>query len=410
MNPVKVVITGIGILCPVGNSTKESWARLVRGESGIAKFEYDEKTDVEIGGGLKSFDADAVLGKKLARRYARFTHIALAAAREAVADAGLLSAGYDAENIGAVLGVGMGGVEVYEAERDVVREKGAMRVSPFGLPAVIPNTAAGMVAIEFNAQGPCYCISSACASSAHAIGEAVEMIRRGAADAMITGGVESSLTGGSIASFSRMGALSLRNGEPTKASRPFDRDRDGFVMGEGGAVLVLEREERAKARGATIYAEVAGYGASADAFHITQPDEGGRGAVQSMRRALANARIAASDVGYLNAHGTSTQLNDAVETLAIHSVFQEHARRLWVSGTKSMTGHLLGGAGALETAICALVHRHGVVPPTINLDNPDPACDLDYVPHQARERRIQVSVTNSFGFGGQNASLVLRAV
>jgi 3-oxoacyl-[acyl-carrier-protein] synthase II len=397
---------------PVGSDAQSTFRALIEGRSGIDRvsFELDERFEVRIAGEAAPFDAGAVLGPKEAGRQARFTQLAAVAAAEAIADAGLRDSRYPADRIATYIGVGLGGIERFVEGVLQLDRNGPMRISPYALPALIPNMAAGVVAILAGAQGPCYCPSSACASSAHAIGEAVELLRRGGADAVIAGGGEAGVTPLAIASFNRIHALSRRNDEPQRASRPFDKDRDGFVIAEGAAITILETLSSARKRGAKIYAEVAGYGASADAFHITQPDAEGRGAWQSMTWALRDAGIGPEEVGYINAHGTSTPYNDITETRAIKRAFGDHAKRLWVSSTKSMTGHLLGAAGSLELIATALAMQRGLFPPTINLDQPDPACDLDYVPNHTREGRHGVALSNSFGFGGQNASLVLRTV
>lgn len=408
----RIVITGIGAVTPLGNDAQSSFRAAVAGQSGIGPITFVQHPDarVRIGAAVKDFDAAAVMGKKEVHRHARFTHLALGAAKEALADSGLRDAGYEPERVGCILGVGMGGIDVIAQEVGAYDRAGPRKLSPFGIPAAIPNMAPGMVAIEANAQGPCFCIASACASSAHAIGEALESLRRGSTDAMITGGTESGLNPHGLAAFERLGALSKRNDDPVRASRPFERKRDGFVMSEGAGILVLETLERAQRRNAKIYAELAGYGASSDAFHVTRPAEDGAGMAHAMRRALRSAEISPDEVEYINAHGTATPSNDLAETLAIKTVFGERARALWVSSTKSMVGHMLGGAAAFETIVTALAIARSVVPPTTNLDEPDPQCDLDYVPHVARERRLRVALNNSFGFGGQNAALLLRAV
>ena len=408
----RIVITGMGAITPLGNDVQSAFRAAVEGQSGIGAIAFTQHPDarVRIGGAVKDFDAAAAIGKKEVHRHARFTHLVVGAAKEALADSGLASAGYAPERIGCILGVGMGGIEVIAQEVGAYDRSGPRKLSPFGIPAAIPNIASGMVAIEANAQGPCFCIASACASSAHAIGEAMESLRRGSTDAVITGGAESGLNPHGLAAFERLGALSKRNDEPRRASRPFDRNRDGFVMAEGASVLVLETMERAKQRNAKIYAELAGYGSTADAFHVTRPSEDGAGMARAMALALESAQVAPDDVDYVNAHGTATPSNDIAETRAIKRVFGARAQGLWISSTKSMVGHMLGGAAAFETIVAALAIARSVVPPTVNLDEPDPECDLDYVPHVARERRLRMVLNNSFGFGGQNAALLLRSV
>jgi 3-oxoacyl-[acyl-carrier-protein] synthase II len=408
----RVVITGIGAITPLGNDAPTAFRTAVEGRSGVGPVPFDQHADarVRIGAAVRGFDAAAAIGKKEVHRHARFTHLAVGAAKEALNDSGLSSAGYAPERIGCILGVGMGGIDVIAQEVGSYDRSGPRKLSPFGIPAAIPNMAPGMVAIAAGAQGPCFCIASACASSAHAIGEALESLRRGSTDAVITGGAESGLNPYGLAAFERLGALSKRNDEPARASRPFERCRDGFVMAEGAAVLVLETLDRAKQRNAKIYAELAGYGSSCDAFHVTRPSEDGAGMARAMALALSSARISVADVEYVNAHGTATPSNDLAETRAIKQLFGSQARSLWISSTKSMVGHMLGAAAAFETIVAALAISRCVVPPTINLDQPDPECDLDYVPHVARERRLNVVLNNSFGFGGQNAALLLRRV
>jgi 3-oxoacyl-[acyl-carrier-protein] synthase II len=345
---------------------------------------------------------------KEVRRNDRYTHFGFAAAKLAVADSGLNPAAENGDRVGVIIGSGIGGMHTYEQQLKILLERGPRKVSPFAIPSLISNMCSGLVAIELGARGPNFSVVSACASSAHAIGEAFHALRRGDADVMIAGGSEAAITPFSYASFCSMKAMSTRNDEPAKASRPFDRNRDGFIMGEGSGILVLETLEHARARGARIYCELVGYGASCDAFHITQPDPQGRGLSLAMTRALAVAGVRADQIDYINAHGTSTPYNDKFETLAIKHVFGEHARKLMVSSTKSMTGHLLGAAGGVEALICAKALQTGEVPPTINYEVPDPECDLDYVPNLKRAAPLRVVLSNNLGFGGQNASLVLR--
>jgi 3-oxoacyl-[acyl-carrier-protein] synthase II len=407
----RVVVTGMGALSPVGPTAPASFEALLAGRSGVVSWtaEVDERFETRIAAPVLDLDASAVLGKKDARRHARFTQLAAVAAAEAMRDAELKTTPDDAHRTAVILGVGLGGLECLHDAALALRDRGPSRVQPFGLPALIPNMAAGIVATLAGATGPCFSISSACASSAHAIGEATRLIRAGVIDRAITGGCEGCLNSLAIACFARMGALSKRNEDPVAASRPFDRDRDGFVIAEGAGILVLEALDHARARGARIHGEILGYHASADAFHPTAPDPEGVGASQAMRGALADARLDPSQIDYLNAHGTSTVVNDAVESIAIRRTFGSAAERLWVSSTKSMTGHMLGGAGAFESIVALQSLRHGAVPPTINYQTPDPPCDLDYVPNHARERRLRYVMSNSFGFAGQNASLVLGA-
>lgn len=408
----RVVVTGIGAVTPLGLTAPQTFRAMLEGQSGVGtlSFEMDPRFEVAIGAEVRDFDPARYFGRKDARRHARFTQLALVAAREALEDAGLRSAGYDEKKVAVILGVGLGGVEVTYEASTTLREHGPRKISPFMLPALIPNIAAGSVAIEAQAKGPCYCIASACASSGHAIGESFDLIRRGVIDAAVTGGAEAGLTPLGIAGFERMGALSRRNQDPQGASRPFDKDRDGFVLGEGAGILILESLDAASRRGATIYGEILGYGRTSDAYHITQPPPDGTGAKQAMIDALRDAAVDCERVEYINAHGTSTPQNDVAETIAIRAALGNHAKHVWVSSTKSMTGHLLGGACAVESIATLLTIRGGVVPPTINLHSPDPQCDLDYVPNSAREKRIRIAMNNAFGFGGQNTSLVFGAI
>jgi 3-oxoacyl-[acyl-carrier-protein] synthase II len=406
-----IVVTGMGAVSPVGNTAAEAFAALVQGKSGIAAIDPELGPDFEvrIAGQVRNFDHTQVLGRKHAKRHARYTHLALAAVHEAVAQSGLGEAGYAPERIGVIFGTGMGGLEVVVEEVHTLRARGPNKLSPFGLSASIPNIAAGMIGEVFNAQGPNHAVASACASGAHAIGQGLLLLRSGVVDAVIVGGSEAVIIPSAIGSFARMQALSLRNQEPTKASRPFDRGRDGFVLGEGAGALVLERYSAAQKRGAMLLGELAGYGASCDSFHVTRPREDGLGAQRAMRWALDDAKLAPEQVDYINAHGTSTPFNDEVEALAIRSVFGERTD-LWVSSTKSMSGHLLGAAGAFEAVVSLLALREHTVPPTINLDDPDPRFALDFVAHEARSRDLRFVLSNSFAFGGQNASLCFAAL
>jgi len=407
---VRVVVTGMGAISPLGNDRQSTWQAAREGRSGIDAIEQFDAAQlpVRIAGEVKGFDAAAALGRKEARRSSRCTHFALVAAREAVADSGLDVAA-EADDVGVLIASGVGGLEWLENNVLALANGGPRRVSPFTVPAMIADMPAGMVAIDQGAKGPNFAVVSACASGAHAIGEAAEWIRRGDATAVLAGGSEGSITPVGVASFAAMQALSTRNDEPQRASRPFDRDRDGFVMAEGCSVLVLESLEHAQARGAHIYAEVVGYGATADASHITQPDEQGDGARRCVERALRRAGASPQDVDYINAHGTSTQLNDAAETRAFKRVFGEYAHRVPISSTKSMTGHLLGAAGALEAFFSIMAIHDGFIPPTVNLDNPDPECDLDYTPNTGREAAPKLVISTSFGFGGHNACLAFAA-
>jgi 3-oxoacyl-[acyl-carrier-protein] synthase II len=405
-----VVITGMGAISPLGNDRHATWQGAREGRSGIDVIEGFDASGlpVRIAGEVKGFDAAEALGRKEARRSSRCCHLALVAAREAVADSGLDIAP-EAEDIGVLIASGVGGLEWLENNVLALANGGPRRVSPFTVPSMIADMPAGMVAIDHGAKGPNFAVVSACASGAHAIGEAAEWIRRGDATAVLAGGAEGSVTPIALASFAAMQALSPRNDEPQRASRPFDRERNGFVIAEGASILVLEELSHAQARGAHIYAEVAGYGATADASHITQPDETGDGARRCVERALLRAGAAPEDVDYINAHGTSTELNDAAETRAIKRVFGDAAYRIPVSSTKSMTGHLLGAAGALEAFFSVMAIHDGYLPPTINLENPDPVCDLDYVPLVGREASPKLVVSTSFGFGGHNAALAIAA-
>lgn len=405
----RIVITGLGAVSPVGNTAQDTWEALVSGRTGIDTISLFDASDLKtrIAGEVKGFDPVAHFGAREARRMDRFTHFAMAAAREAINDSGLEVIPENASRIGAIIGSGIGGVGTLVEEAYKAAEQGEQWVSPHMVPMILPDTAPGKIAIEFGTRGPNMSIATACASSTNAIGEAAAAIRRGAADVVISGGAEAGIVKLVIAGFSNMGALSQRNDEPARASRPFDRDRDGFVAGEGAAILILESEEHAVTRGARIYAEVLGYGASADAYHITAPLENGEGAVLAMEQALAEAGIQPGEVDYLNAHGTSTALNDRSETLAVKQVFGSAAYDVAISSTKSMTGHLMGAAGALEALACVKVIQTDCVPPTINYETPDPELDLDYVPNEARSLDVRIAMSNSFGFGGHNASLVL---
>ena len=408
----RVVITGIGIVSPVGIGRDVSWKALLAGKSGIAPITLFDATDfrVRFAGEVKGWDPLQFMEKKKVKEMDRFAQLAVGAAKMAIDDAQLeLPTDEDKNGAGCFIGSGIGGLFTLEEAKRTLMEKGPSRLSPYSIPGLIANMAAGQVSMAHGLRGPSYCNTSACSSGAHALGEATEWIRRGKANVMVAGGAEATVTPVGIGSFAAMFALSKRNDEPEKASRPWDKNRDGFVCGEGSAVLVLESLTRAKKRGAKIYAEITGYGASSDAHHLTQPAPNGEGAQRSMRMALKDANVNPDQIDYVNAHGTSTPVGDVEESRAIEAVFGDHAtsKKLWVSSTKSMTGHLLGAAGALESAICALSIHEGKVPPTINLDEPDPECNLDYVAHEARERKLRHVVNNSFGFGGTNCSLVL---
>ncbi len=410
MDRRRVVVTGLGLVTPLGTGVEKSWQGLVNGRSGIGaitRFDTSEHT-TRIAGEVKDFRAEDHIDRKEARRMDLFTQYAVAAARMALASSGLEIDDANAERIGVIVGSGIGGMSIWEETGKIVAEKGVRRISPFFVPQMIINMAAGQISILFGAKGPNWGTVSACATGAHAIGEAMRTIQYGDADAVIAGGAEASVTPLGIGGFCAMRALSTRNDAPEQASRPFDRDRDGFVAAEGSGILVLEELEHARRRGAPILAEICGYAATADAYHITAPAENGEGAARCMRRALADAQIATDAVGYINAHGTSTPPGDPSETAAIKAVFGAHASNVAVSSTKSMTGHMLGAAGGAEAAITVLALQRGVLPPTINLQNPDPLCDLDYVPNSAREVKVENALSNSFGFGGTNAVLAFR--
>ncbi len=410
MNKRRVVITGIGILSPVGIGVRENWDAVVSGRSGIGPVTQFDATGFPstIAGEVKGFDPKAFLSEKDTRRMDRFIQLGMAAGIEAVRDSGIEVNEETAERIGVYIGSGIGGVHTIEATALQYAEKGHRRISPFYIPMSIINMIAGNLSIMFGFKGPNLATVTACATSTHAIGEAGRIIEYGDADVMVAGGAEATVTPTSLAGFGNAKALSGRNDDPERASRPWDRDRDGFVLSEGAGVVVLEELEYARMRGAQIYAELAGFGMSGDAYHMTSPPEDGEGAARCMRYALRNAGLAADEVQYINAHGTSTPAGDLAETFAIKSAFGAHARRLAISSTKSMTGHLLGAAGGVEAIFTALAIYHGIAPPTINLVNPDPSCDLDYVPNVARPLEIETAMSNSFGFGGTNGSLVLR--
>jgi len=404
------VVTGLGLVTPVGTDVDSTWSALLAGTSGaapITKFD-PQKLSVRFACEVKGFDPLKYIDRKEARRYDLFAQFALAAAHQAVTQAGLEGKFPSPERTGAIIGSGIGGMQTYEDNCTAYILKGPDRVSPFFVPMFIPDIAAGLVSIRYGLKGPNYATVSACASSAHAIGDSFHMIRNGVADAMVTGGAEAAITGLTVAAFANMKALSSRNDSPETASRPFDRDRDGFVLGDGGAIVVLESLEHAERRGARILGEVLGYGMSGDAYHITSPAENGEGAQRAMKACLADGNVHPADVGYINAHGTSTEQGDVAETEAVKAVFGDQARRLVFGSTKSMTGHLLGGAGALEFGVSLLVATCGVIPPTINQFTPDPRCDLDCAPNRKVERRVDVALSNSFGFGGHNVTLAVK--
>lgn len=406
----RVVITGLGLVTPLGIGVDETWTALCKGQSGISEITRFDASgfDTKIAGEVKDFNPKDFLSKKEAKRTQRFIAYAIAASRMALEDSRLAIDGTNENRVGVLTGCGLGGLRLLEKTTVALQEKGPQRVTPFFIPMMIGNMAPGMISIYLGAKGPNSSISTACASGTHAVGDAFKIIKRGSADAMITGGVESVITPTCIAGFNAMKALSTRNDEPERASRPFDRERDGFVVGEGCGIMVLETLEAALERGARIYAEICGYGMSGDGFHMAAPAPEGEGAARCMAAALSDAQMTGDEIDYINAHGTSTQLNDVYETKAIKSVFKEKASSIAVSSTKSMTGHLLGGAGGIETVFTALAISDGIIPPTINLDHPDEECDLDYVPNKARKMVVKSAMTNSFGFGGTNATLILK--
>ncbi|MCF7710435.1 MAG: beta-ketoacyl-ACP synthase II [Opitutales bacterium] len=409
----RVVVTGIGCLSALGPDTASFWDGLIKGRSGISRLTRFDPTDFpsKVGGEIRDFDPGKFMDPKEAKRNDRYTQYAVAASRMAIEDAQVDTTKLNSERFGVIIGSGIGGMETIENQARVLIERGPSRVSPFTIPSLIANIASGVVAIEFQAKSVNFGVVSACASGSHALGEAMRHIRDGHADIMLSGGSEACITRLSYAGFCNMKAMSSDfNDTPEKASRPFDKLRDGFVMGEGAGVLVIESLEHAQARGARIYCELAGYGATCDAYHITGQDQEGKGLALCLNRALSEAGVDKSEVSYINAHGTSTPINDRCETLAIKRVFGEQAPKIAISSTKSMTGHLLGAAGGVEAAVCALAIRHGIVPPTLNLENPDPDCDLDYVPNQARKMTVNVAISNNLGFGGHNASLVFKAL
>jgi 3-oxoacyl-[acyl-carrier-protein] synthase II len=408
----RVVVTGLGITSPLGTGIEKNWDALTNGRSGIGPITRFDTSDypVKFAGEVTDFPADEFFDKKEARKMDLFIHFALGAAVMALADSGLVINDENAERVGVVVGSGMGGLPAIERYHEALSSGGYRKISPFFIPMTIINLAAGQISIKCGAKGPNLAPVSACATGTHSIGEAFRMIQRGDCDAVISGGSESTICQLGIGGFAVMKALSTRNDDPQAASRPFEKNRDGFVMGEGAGILILEEYELAKKRGAKIYGEVAGYGLTGDAYHLTAPSPGGEGAARCMQMALDTAGVNPEEVDYINAHGTSTPFNDLYETLAIKSVFGAHAKKLMISSTKSMTGHLLGAAGGVEAAYSLLAMTHGVVPPTINYSEPDPECDLDYVPNEARQADVKIALSNSLGFGGTNATLLFRKV
>ena len=410
----RVVVTGLGVISPVGNNLKTFWDNLVHGRSGIGSItQFDASTyDCQIAGEVENFNpAEYLRNPKDVRRTDRFTQFAMACSKLALYDSGLDLEKVDKTRFGVLVGSGIGGLRTLEDQHTILMNKGASRVSPFMVPMMIVNMASGLISIEYSLEGPNFAIVSACATAANSVGEAWRMIRYGEAEIFLAGGCEAVVCPLGIGGFCSMRAMSTRNDQPEAASRPFDRDRDGFVMGEGGGVLVLEEYEHAKARGAEIYCELAGYGLTCDAHHMTAPKPDGTAVARAMQSAIDHAEARIDEIDYINAHATSTPVGDISESNAIKLFAGEHAKDgLLVSSTKSMTGHLLGGAGGIESAVCVLAIKHGVVPPTINLENPDPECDLDYVPNTARERKIRLALNNSFGFGGHNVTLAFKAL
>ena len=405
-----MVVTGLGLITPLGNNVGDSWDGLVAGKSGAAPIQrFDpSELDVRFACEVKNFDPRDYMDRKEVKRADLFAQYGIAAAEQAVRDAGVQNGLPAPERTGVVIGSGIGGISTFEEQCKLYLTKGPRRVSPFFVPMFIPDIASGLISIRLGAKGPNYCTVSACASSAHAIGESFRLIQSGVADMMITGGAEAAVTPLAIAGFSNMKALSTRNDEPERASRPFDKDRDGFVMGDGSGVVILEDLESAMKRGATVYGEVIGYGMSADAFHMTQPAPGGEGAKRAMQECLFDAGLQPENIDYINSHGTATPHGDIAETVAVKELLNSHASKIVMNSTKSMTGHLLGAAGGLEFTICLLAMNKGVIPPTINNDNPDPECDLNCAPNVAVEREIHVALSNSFGFGGHNVTLAMR--
>lgn len=407
----RVVVTGLGMVTPLGTGVERNWEAVCSGTSGITHItKFDASPfPCRIAGEVKDFRSEDFMDKQQIRRFDIFVHFAVASARMAMEDSGLKIDNENGHRVGCVTGSGLGGLTMLEHYHTVLQEKGPRKISPFFIPGMIANMAPGQIAIEFGAKGPNMSIETACAASCHAVGESFRLIREGLADAMITGGSEAVVTPLALGGFCSMRALSTRNDSPEKSSRPFELNRDGFVMAEGAGIMILEELEHALERGAHIYAEAIGYGLSSDAYHVSAPEPDGEGAINCMKSAIAYAGIKPEDIDYINAHGTSTKLNDASENKAIKSVFHEHAYKLAISSTKSMTGHLLGGAGGVEAIFTVLTIKHGIIPPTINYETPDPECDLDYVPNQARRAKVRAAMSSSFGFGGTNACLIFKA-
>ena len=406
----RVVVTGLGVVTPIGNDVPAMWGSLLSGKSGLGRIgSFDASAfESQIAAEVKGFDPAQYLSPKEIKRSERFVQFAIAASKQAVADAGIRVDQEDPFRCGAIIGSGMGSMHLIEQQHDILLSKGPKKLSPFMIPMLICNMAPGHVAMDLGFKGPNFCTTTACASGAHGVGEAFRIIQRGHADVMLGGGTESCISPMAVGGFCALMALSRCNDDPQRASRPFDKERDGFVIGEGAGVMVLEALEHAKKRGARIYTELVGYGATADAFHMTAPDPEGAGAAKAMAFALDDARLPPEQIAYINAHGTSTELNDKIETLAIKKTFGEAAKRVAVSSTKSMMGHLIGAAGGVEAVISVLSIVHGVMPPTINYEHPDPACDLDYIPNQARKAPVKAALSNSLGFGGHNATVIFK--
>lgn len=406
----RVVVTGLGAVTPVGNTVDEAWENLVAGRSGITTITRFDVSNLgtKFAGEIKNFDPEALFGRKEARRMDRYTHYAMEASRQAIENSRLLENGVNRDRIGMVIGSCIGGLDTTLSQYDVLRERGPNRINPFAIPMMLPDTAAARIAIDYNLRGPNMAVVTACATGTNSLGEAFELITRGDAEAMLAGGTEAATTPLIIAGFNVMGVLSLNNDNPAGACRPFDLHRNGFAMGEGSVVMVLEELEHAKKRGATILAEFIGYGASVDAYHMASPPEDGSGAALAMRRAIERAGIDVKEIDYINAHGSATELNDRTETRVIKDVLGEHAYDMVVSSSKSMTGHMFGAAGAIEGLVCVKAITDGIIPPTINYETPDPECDLDYAPNEARQADVSVAVSNSFGLGGHNATIILK--
>jgi len=406
----RVVVTGVGLVCALGIGTEETWKNLVQGKSGIGPITHFDTTgfDCKFAGGIKDFDPLQWIEKKEIKKMGRFIQVALAAADFAVKMAQWKPEMSDLDEVGVYVSSGIGGFDIIEREHIKLMQGGPGRISPFFIPSAIVNLASGHISIRYGARGPNSATATACSASAHAIGDSFKIIERGAAEMMICGGTEATITPMGVGGFAAMKALSTRNDDPARASRPWDAGRDGFVVGEGSGILILESLEHAQKRNAPIFAEIVGYGMSGDAFHITQPEENGDGAYRVMKAAIKDAKLSADDIGYVNAHGTSTPIGDVIETRALKRVFGERAKKVLISSTKSMTGHLLGGAGGLEAGISVMALRHQTLPPTINYETPDPECDLDYIPNHARQVPVEYALSNSFGFGGTNAALIFR--